>query len=189
MGAGGFGHARLGGEEAFGVGGRTRLRGRLAREDAQNGRLSMILPRGSDQLLLPVNPFFIALTLAIALGVNMLPLGRQSGMPDLLAVAVVGMEIFTQRPVGDSMVLTIWGSTSSWTLTALPLFADLTSETVRLLARQVSEVRFTLGVQLIESATDPLAISAALARVAEAAGHRRGPPPPAAPRPWRPPSG
>jgi C4-dicarboxylate transporter DctM subunit len=26
------------------------------------------------------------------------------------------------RPVGDSMVLTIWGSTSSWTLTALPLF-------------------------------------------------------------------
>ncbi len=40
----------------------------------------------------------------------------------LLAVALVGMEMFTQRPVGDSMMLTIWGSTSSWTLTALPLF-------------------------------------------------------------------
>lgn len=40
----------------------------------------------------------------------------------LLAVALVGMELFTQRPVGDSMMLTIWGSTSSWTLTALPLF-------------------------------------------------------------------
>jgi C4-dicarboxylate transporter, DctM subunit len=40
----------------------------------------------------------------------------------LLAVAWVGMELFTQRPVGDSMMLTIWGSTSSWTLTALPLF-------------------------------------------------------------------
>ncbi len=40
----------------------------------------------------------------------------------LLAVALIGMELFTQRPVGDSMVLTIWGSTSSWTLTALPLF-------------------------------------------------------------------
>ncbi|MEO7390807.1 MAG: TRAP transporter large permease subunit [Ramlibacter sp.] len=40
----------------------------------------------------------------------------------LLGVAVVAMEIFTQRPVGDSMMLTIWGSTSSWTLTALPLF-------------------------------------------------------------------
>lgn len=40
----------------------------------------------------------------------------------LLAVALVGMELFTSRPVGDSMMLTIWGSTSSWTLTALPLF-------------------------------------------------------------------
>jgi len=40
----------------------------------------------------------------------------------LLAVAVFAMEVFTNRPVGDSMVFTIWGSTSSWTLTALPLF-------------------------------------------------------------------
>ncbi len=40
----------------------------------------------------------------------------------LLGVALVLMEIFTPRPAGDSMVLTIWGSTSSWTLTALPLF-------------------------------------------------------------------
>jgi C4-dicarboxylate transporter, DctM subunit len=40
----------------------------------------------------------------------------------LLGVAYIGMELFTQRPVGDSMALTIWGSTSSWTLTALPLF-------------------------------------------------------------------
>jgi tripartite ATP-independent transporter DctM subunit len=32
------------------------------------------------------------------------------------------MELFTNRPVGDSMVITIWGSSSSWTLTALPLF-------------------------------------------------------------------
>ena len=40
----------------------------------------------------------------------------------LLGVALVGMELFTQRPVGDSMALTVWGSTSSWTLTALPLF-------------------------------------------------------------------
>jgi tripartite ATP-independent transporter DctM subunit len=40
----------------------------------------------------------------------------------LLAVGLVAMEFATSRPVGDSMVLTIWGSTSSWTLTALPLF-------------------------------------------------------------------
>ena len=35
--------------------------------------------------------------------------------------------------------------------------------------RKVGEMRFALGVQLIEAATDPLAISAALARIAEAA--------------------
>ncbi len=40
----------------------------------------------------------------------------------LLAVAWVGMELFTARPVGDAMALTIWSASSSWTLTALPLF-------------------------------------------------------------------
>jgi tripartite ATP-independent transporter DctM subunit len=32
------------------------------------------------------------------------------------------MEFFTTRPAGDAMATTIWGSLSSWTLTALPLF-------------------------------------------------------------------
>ncbi len=40
----------------------------------------------------------------------------------LLGVAFFAMEFFTTKPAGDSMMLTIWGSTSSWTLTALPLF-------------------------------------------------------------------
>jgi len=40
----------------------------------------------------------------------------------LLGVAAFAMAFFTGRPVGDSMVFTIWGTTSSWTLTALPLF-------------------------------------------------------------------
>jgi C4-dicarboxylate transporter, DctM subunit len=40
----------------------------------------------------------------------------------LLGVAWIGMELFTTRPVGDSMAVTVWGSLSSWTLTALPLF-------------------------------------------------------------------
>ncbi len=30
--------------------------------------------------------------------------------------------LFTSRPVGDAMATTIWGTASSWTLTALPLF-------------------------------------------------------------------
>ncbi len=40
----------------------------------------------------------------------------------LLGVAFVGMELFTVRPPGDSMITTIWTASSSWTLTALPLF-------------------------------------------------------------------
>jgi len=40
----------------------------------------------------------------------------------LAGVAWIGMEIFSARPAGDAMAVTIWGSASSWTLTALPLF-------------------------------------------------------------------
>ena len=60
--------------------------------------------------------FFLIALLLVVLG---------SGLwigASLLGVAIIAMELFTQRPVGDSMALTIWGSTSSWTLTALPLF-------------------------------------------------------------------
>jgi len=40
----------------------------------------------------------------------------------LLGVAYVGMELFTSRPPGDAMITTIWTASSSWTLTALPMF-------------------------------------------------------------------
>jgi C4-dicarboxylate transporter, DctM subunit len=40
----------------------------------------------------------------------------------LAGVAWIGMELFSTRPAGDAMAVTIWGSASSWTLTALPLF-------------------------------------------------------------------
>ena len=40
----------------------------------------------------------------------------------LTGIAWIGMQLFTNRAVGDAMVITIWGSSSSWTLTALPLF-------------------------------------------------------------------
>ncbi|MEO1469039.1 MAG: TRAP transporter large permease subunit [Pseudomonadota bacterium] len=40
----------------------------------------------------------------------------------LLGVAWVGMELFTARPAGDAMITTIWTASSSWALTALPLF-------------------------------------------------------------------
>jgi C4-dicarboxylate transporter, DctM subunit len=40
----------------------------------------------------------------------------------LSGVAWVSMQMFSARPAGDAMAVTIWGSASSWTLTALPLF-------------------------------------------------------------------
>jgi C4-dicarboxylate transporter, DctM subunit len=40
----------------------------------------------------------------------------------LTGVAWIGMQLFASRPAGDAMAVTIWGSSSSWTLTALPLF-------------------------------------------------------------------
>ena len=40
----------------------------------------------------------------------------------MIGVSAIGMILFTSRPVGDAMATTIWGSSSSWTLTALPLF-------------------------------------------------------------------
>jgi len=39
-----------------------------------------------------------------------------------MGVAYVGMELFTSRPAGDAMITKVWASSSSWTLTALPLF-------------------------------------------------------------------
>jgi rod shape-determining protein MreD len=60
----------------------------------------MIMPRGSDQLLLPVNPLFIAASLLFALAVNLIPLGRQAAMPDLLALVLVFWNVHQPLRVG-----------------------------------------------------------------------------------------
>lgn len=60
----------------------------------------MIMPRGSDQLLLPVNPLFIGFTLLVALGFNLLPVGRHPALPDLLAVVLVFWNVHQPRRVG-----------------------------------------------------------------------------------------
>jgi tripartite ATP-independent transporter DctM subunit len=64
---------------------------------------------------------FVTAALLVGLLLAVLASGLWIGLA-LLGVAVFAMEVFTSRPVGDSMVFTIWGSTSNWTLTALPLF-------------------------------------------------------------------
>ena len=63
---------------------------------------------------------FITLLLVVAL-FALLASGLWIGIA-LLGVAWIGMELFTSRPVGDALAVTMWGSLSSWTLTALPLF-------------------------------------------------------------------
>jgi tripartite ATP-independent transporter DctM subunit len=40
----------------------------------------------------------------------------------LFGVAYLGLEMFTTRPAGDAMLTRIWTGSSSWTLTALPMF-------------------------------------------------------------------
>ncbi|HET7413284.1 MAG TPA: TRAP transporter large permease subunit, partial [Pararhizobium sp.] len=66
------------------------------------------------QELAPVIIFLFVLFLLLGTGVWI-------GLA-LLGVAWVGMELFTIRPAGDAMMTQIWTSSSSWSLTALPLF-------------------------------------------------------------------
>jgi len=63
----------------------------------------MIMPRG-HQLLLPANPLFVALTLVIALLINMLVnislVGNAAWMPDFLALVLVFWCVHQPRIVG-----------------------------------------------------------------------------------------
>ncbi len=60
----------------------------------------MIMPRGANQLLLPVSPLFIALSLLVALVFNLLPLGRHPALPDLLALTLAFWAVHQPRRVG-----------------------------------------------------------------------------------------
>lgn len=40
----------------------------------------------------------------------------------LTGAGVIGMMVFTPRPVGDAMMISFWSASSGWALTALPLF-------------------------------------------------------------------
>ena len=59
----------------------------------------MIMPRG-QQLLLPVNPVFIVISLLLGLAVNLVPLGRWVWMPDLLMVLIVFWSVHQSLRVG-----------------------------------------------------------------------------------------
>jgi rod shape-determining protein MreD len=59
-----------------------------------------MIMRPGKQLLLPARPGFIWGTLALALLVNMLPLGRQAWMPDLLALVLVFWSVHQPLRIG-----------------------------------------------------------------------------------------
>ena len=59
------------------------------------------MPRSSaDQLLLPVNPLFVAFTLLVAFALNVVPMGRVPAMPDFLALVLVFWNVHQSRRVG-----------------------------------------------------------------------------------------
>ena len=60
----------------------------------------------ADQLLLPVNPLFVWSTLLIAFGINIVPLGREPAMPDLLALVLVFWNVHQSRRVGIGVAFT-----------------------------------------------------------------------------------
>jgi rod shape-determining protein MreD len=59
-----------------------------------------MIMRPGDPLLLPANPLFIVFTLLLALAANLLPLGRQPAVPDVLALVLVFWAVHQPRRVG-----------------------------------------------------------------------------------------
>ncbi|MEO8299938.1 MAG: rod shape-determining protein MreD [Burkholderiales bacterium] len=59
-----------------------------------------MMPRSSNQLLLPASPWFIGLSLLAALLMNLVPLGRMPALPDLVALVLVFWNVHQPRRVG-----------------------------------------------------------------------------------------
>jgi rod shape-determining protein MreD len=59
-----------------------------------------MIMRPGQPLLLPANPFFIWFSLIVAMMINMLPVGRNPWMPDLLAVVIVFWSVHQPLRVG-----------------------------------------------------------------------------------------
>ncbi len=60
----------------------------------------MITQGSSDQLLLPVNGWFVAFTLLLAFAFNLIPMGRAPAMPDFVALALAFWSVHEPRRVG-----------------------------------------------------------------------------------------
>ena len=72
--------------------------------------------------------------LLVLLGLMFLLLGSGVWIGlSLMMVAAVGIDVFAGRPAGASIATTVWSSSSSWMLTALPMY-HIFAFTVNLLA-------------------------------------------------------
>lgn len=60
----------------------------------------MIMPRGHQRLLLPAKPWFIALSLLLALCIDLLPIGPVAAMPSVLAVVLVFWNVHQSQRIG-----------------------------------------------------------------------------------------
>ncbi|WP_079418082.1 rod shape-determining protein MreD [Thiomonas intermedia] len=60
-----------------------------------------------EVLLLPVKPWFIALSLLVALLIDFLPLGRLAWMPDLVALTLVFWNVHQPRRVGMAVAFVL----------------------------------------------------------------------------------
>ncbi len=58
------------------------------------------MPSSSDQLLLPVNPWFLAFTLLMAFAFNLVPMGRVPALPDVVALVLMFWNVHEPRRVG-----------------------------------------------------------------------------------------
>lgn len=63
--------------------------------------------RPREVLLLPVKPWFIAVSLLVALLVDFLPLGRLPWMPDILALTLVFWNVHQPRRVGMTVAFVL----------------------------------------------------------------------------------
>ncbi len=63
----------------------------------------MMMRKGSDQLLMPVNPLFVWGSLLCALALNLIPFGRVPAVPDVLALVLVFWNVHEPRRVGISV--------------------------------------------------------------------------------------
>ncbi len=59
-----------------------------------------MMPRHANQLLLPVNTLFMWFTLLLAFLFNIVPMGRNPALPDLLALVLVFWNVHQPRRVG-----------------------------------------------------------------------------------------